>query len=148
MRLLAKVFASGLGAGFSPVAPGTAGSALAAGLIWLSGSLWNTPTALVVITITYFAGAAACSVAEKSWGRDDGRMVIDEVAGMCLAACTLPAHSPWLIVAFLLFRVFDIVKPFPARQAENLPAGWGVMTDDIVAGLYALLVMIGIQIWM
>ena len=148
MRFIARLIASGLGSGFSPIAPGTAGSLLAVLLIFAAGEAWNTPVALSLTVILYFVGVAACNSAEKDWGHDNGRMVIDEVAGMCLAAAFMPARPGLLAAAFFAFRFFDIVKPFPARRAEHLPGGWGVMTDDIVAGLYALLVMTGIQRWM
>ena len=149
MRFLAGVLASGLGSGFSPVAPGTAGSLLAAGLIYLSAGWWGPATALVATAALYFAGVWACNVSEKMWGHDDGRMVIDEVAGMSLSAAWIEASSlPWLAGAFILFRLFDIIKPFPANRAEHLPGGWGVMTDDIVAGAYALLAILGLKLWM
>lgn len=147
MRLLAKLIASGLGSGFSPVAPGTAGSLLAVLLIYAASDSWSAPVALVATIVLYFAGVAACNSVEKHWGHDNGRMVVDEVAGMCLAASLIPARPVPLAAAFLAFRFFDIVKPFPARRAERLPGGWGVMTDDIVAGVYALIVMIGIERW-
>jgi len=149
MKFLVKLLASGLGSGLSPIAPGTAGSFLAAVIIWLCAAWWNLPVALAATAVVYFVGVAVCTQAEKYWGHDNGRMVIDEVAGMGLSAACIDGHSlVWLGVAFLLFRFFDIVKPFPARRAEHLPAGWGVMTDDIFAGAWALLVILGLKLWM
>ena len=69
--------------------------------------------------------------------RDPGLVVIDEVAGMLLTLLAVPVGPVGIVIGFLAFRLFDIVKPFPARQAEALPRGWGVMADDIVAGIYA-----------
>lgn len=149
MRFLAGLIASGLGSGFSPVASGTAGSLLAAALIYFSAGWWSPSTALIATAAVYVVGVWACNVSEKMWGHDSGRMVIDEVAGMCLSAAWVEASSlPWLAAAFILFRLFDIIKPFPANRAENLPGGWGVMTDDIAAGAYALLVILGLKLWM
>jgi phosphatidylglycerophosphatase A len=88
----------------------------------------------------FFLGVWAASGAEKYFGRvDPGHVVIDEVVGQLLTFLVRPDASwKWLLAGFVLFRIFDVVKPFPARQAERLPGGWGIMTDDVVAGLYSL----------
>jgi phosphatidylglycerophosphatase A len=140
MRIFVLLVATGAGSGYSPVAPGTAGSLVGLAL-WLA--LRGLPD------LAYLAGVVAVSLigvwasarAEAIFARkDDGRITIDEVAGMLLTLAWLPAVvSPWLAagVGFLLFRLFDIVKPPPARAFESLPGGAGVMADDLVAGLYA-----------
>ena len=88
---------------------------------------------LIVVT----AGIWSANLAERHYGREDpGEVVVDEVAGMMLTVLWLPGGWGTLLIGFLAFRFFDIVKPFPARMAEQLPGGWGVMTDDLVAGLY------------
>ena len=93
-------------------------------------------------------GIPAATIVERESGREDpGHVVIDEVAGQWIALIHARADWPHLIAAFLLFRICDIVKPWPARQLENLPAGWGIVLDDVAAGVYALLLMQLLQHW-
>jgi phosphatidylglycerophosphatase A len=95
--------------------------------------------ALLVVVI-FFLGVWAAGRSEQFFGRTDpGHVVIDEVAGQMTAFLLLP-HPSWklLLAGFVLFRVFDISKPFPAGRAERLPGGWGIMVDDVIAGIYAL----------
>ncbi len=124
--------------GHAPVAPGTAGSAAGLLLFWAvrsSGSL--VVEGLVLLAVTAI-GVMVASRAESAYGRrDPGLIVIDETAGMLLTLAAVPVGLGGAVVGFLAFRLFDVVKPFPARRAERLPAGWGVMADDLVAGLYA-----------
>ncbi len=148
MKFPVKLLSSGFGTGYSPVAPGTAGSALAAVLVYLCAGWWTPPVGLGISVLTYFLGVACCSVAEKEWGHDNRRMVIDEMAGMFLAVSFCGAELKSLIPAFFIFRLFDIVKPPPASVAEHLPSGWGVMTDDTVAAAYTVVVMWGLRLWM
>jgi phosphatidylglycerophosphatase A len=128
------------GAGLAPVAPGSVGSAVAALLLWLIPfSRLGLLAFLVAVTV---AGIWAASRVEQLLGaRDPGAIVIDEVAGLTLALLAVPRTLPVVVVAFLLFRIFDVVKPFPARPAERLPGGLGVVLDDLVAGLYTLIVL-------
>lgn len=124
--------------GHAPGAPGTVGSA-AGVAIFLAvrsvGSIWLEVGVVVAVTcVGVFAASAAESMYQR---RDPGLVVIDEVAGMLLTLLAVPVGAVGILVGFLAFRLFDIVKPFPARQAEALPRGWGVMADDIVAGVYA-----------
>ena len=124
--------------GFAPIAPGTAGSVVGLVLFWMvrsTGSTWLEVTVLLAVTM---AGVAAAYAAEARYlRRDPGLVVIDEVAGMLVTLLAVPVGFGGALVGFFAFRLFDIVKPFPARQAERLPGGWGVMVDDLVAGLYA-----------
>ena len=124
--------------GFAPVAPGTVGSAAGLAVFWAvrsTGSIWFEVAVLLAVTL---AGVAAASAAESRYRRrDPGLVVIDEVAGMLVTLLAVPVGLIGAGVGFFAFRLFDIVKPFPARQAERLPGGWGVMVDDLVAGLYA-----------
>ena len=136
------MIASGAGAGYFPVAPGTAGSLVAAVGLWLipfsSVGLWAALAAVVG------AGIWASHRVEEVLGRKDpGVIVIDEVAGMMVAVLLLPRTPGVLLCAFLLFRFFDIWKPFPAREAEALRGGFGVMLDDLIAGVYALVLIMG-----
>ena len=136
--MLASVF----GAGYAPVASGTVGSFVTVVAIWL---LPLTPLriaiALVVVTLI---GIWSGSRVERLLGKKDpGVIVIDDVAGMLLSVILLPRTIPVLVTAFLLFRLFDIWKPFPARESQALTGGMGVMVDDLVAGVYALVLVLG-----
>jgi len=134
--------ASVLGAGYSPVASGTVGSLVTAVAIWLLPlTLLRTAIALGAVTLV---GIWAGGRVERVLGRKDpGVIVIDEVAGMLLSVMGLPRTIPVLITAFLLFRLFDIWKPFPARESQALTGGMGVMVDDLIAGLYTLVLIMG-----
>ena len=139
--MLASVF----GAGYAPVASGTVGSFVTVVAIWL---LPLTPLriaiALVVVTLI---GIWSGSRVERLLGKKDpGVIVIDEVAGMLLSVILLqPRSLAVLVTAFLLFRLFDIWKPFPARESQALTGGMGVMVDDLIAGLYTLVLVMGAQ---
>ncbi|MFI5316726.1 MAG: phosphatidylglycerophosphatase A [Myxococcota bacterium] len=137
MRIFILALATGAGSGYSPVAPGTVGSAVGLALwIGLAG-LAPLPYAGACAAITALGVWAAGRAEEILGNHDDGRITIDEVAGMLLSLAWLPARWEVAGVGFLLFRLFDIWKPFPARAAERLPGGLGVMADDLVAGVYA-----------
>src|SRR5207302_1858998 len=135
------------GAGLAPIAPGTAGSAATALLLWLVPvSPLGRGLACAIVTV---AGVAASGRVERLVGeKDPGRIVIDEVAGMILSVLVLPLTPAVLLCAFLLFRVFDVVKPFPADRAQALPGGFGVMADDLIAGAYALALLAGVRAWL
>jgi len=147
MNFLIKLIASGLGTGFMPVAPGTAGSALAALFILVIAPWWIPPVALSLTIITFFSGVVIAGSAENIWGHDSRKIVIDEVAGMFLSLSFSPITMWRVAAAFFLFRLLDIIKPPPARAAERLPSGWGVMADDMIAGAYTALLMWGIEHW-
>jgi phosphatidylglycerophosphatase A len=136
------------GAGLLPGAPGTAGSFATALLIYLALLTTNTPLIFNLILIAGLLAASAASVALGAWAvehfgrKDPGPMVLDEVAGVCLTALCQPFATGtrrfWLIgAAFLMFRIFDIIKPPPCRQLEKLPLGWGILADDLMAAVYA-----------
>lgn len=133
------------GVGYCPIAPGTAGSAVGVALVaGLSRIPWGAPwagvTLLLVAGCLFGLGVRTAGEAEKFFGRGDpGQVVIDEVVGQIVTFLGHP-HPSWklLIAGFVLFRIFDILKPFPARRAEHAPGGWGIMLDDVAAGIYAL----------
>jgi phosphatidylglycerophosphatase A len=130
-------------AGFSPVAPGTAGTLVALIIV----ALLNLPPVLYVfmtLAVTGVGIIAAERVEEILQKKDPGCIVIDEVAGYFVAVAFLPHTMGYLIAAFFLFRFFDIVKPPPANTFQRLRGGVGVMADDIVAGLYTNLLL---QVW-
>jgi phosphatidylglycerophosphatase A len=93
-------------------------------------------------------GIPAASIVERESERPDpGHVVIDEVAGQWIALIYSRVNLNHLLAGFLFFRLFDIMKPWPARQLESMPAGWGIMLDDVAAGVYALLLMLALQHW-
>ena len=122
------------------MASGTVGSAVALVGLWL---IPFTPLGLVLATIAVTAvGLWASGRVERLVGRKDpGVIVIDEVAGMMVSVLFLPRTWPVLLAAFFLFRLFDVWKPFPARQSQVIPGAVGVMIDDLIAGVYALAVV-------
>jgi len=139
---LAFAIASVGGAGCSPVAPGSLASFVTLIALWLVP--FNRPALLWTLVAVTALGVWAASRVERVLGlKDPGMIVIDEVAGMLLSVLTLPRTIPVLITAFVLFRVFDIWKPFPARESQSLSGGLGVMLDDLIAGVYALILVMG-----
>ncbi len=138
---LATAVATAGGAGFLPVAPGTAGSLV--GLV-LFCVLYQFPLMVqvtAVVLVSLLGVAAASRVARRSGVEDPGMVVIDEVAGMWVSLLFLPFSPVTAVAGFVLFRVMDVVKPAPARQLERLPGGWGIMCDDLMAGIYANLLL-------
>ena len=96
---------------------------------------------IVVTAIITIAGVWVSTKVEPKWGKDSSRVVIDEVAGMCISVLFVPVTIKWMLIGLILFRFFDIVKPLYIRKTEALPAGWGVMADDVLAGVYSNLVL-------
>lgn len=144
MRPLAIALATGFGLGRLPVAPATWASAAVALLLLPEAA--RSPLALgVALLVVLPLSVWASGEAEKSLGHDAHPIVIDEVAGMLVAVIGVPhaAGSPFLFLgaAFLLFRFFDIVKPPPIRQIQDLPGGWGIVADDLLAGIATNLVL-------
>jgi phosphatidylglycerophosphatase A len=133
------------GAGLLKPGPGTYGS-IAAVLLWYAAAhlLHPSPIALAIGTtiaaiIATLIGIPAATIVARESGREDpGHVVIDEVAGQLIALIAIPADWRHAALSLLLFRLFDIFKPPPIRQLERLPAGTGIMLDDVAAGLFAL----------
>ena len=96
---------------------------------------------IVITAAVLIIGTWSSSIVEKDWGKDSSRVVIDEVAGMCIGLLFVPVTIKWIVIGLVLFRFFDIVKPLYIRKAEALPAGWGVMADDVLAGIYTNLLL-------
>jgi phosphatidylglycerophosphatase A len=140
MRKLVLFVATGAGSGYAPVAPGTVGSGvgllLYVPLAGLGGASYLLAVGGVAVLGIWASGRAE-SIFER---RDDRRITVDEIAGMLLALAFLPFRLDVAVAGFLLFRLFDIWKPFPVRAAESLSGGLGVMADDLLAGLYANLI--------
>ena len=152
---VATLLASGLGSGLSPFAPGTAGSAVALALAWSLARLLDpsgdasilSAVGLLVSGLAIGAAGVPLStrVARAIGAKDPGCIVIDEFAGQFLASSPVPlfrfpsagtAAAAW-IASFLLFRLFDVWKPGPVRRLQDLPEGWGIVVDDMLAGLLA-----------
>jgi len=141
VRKLAILLATFFGAGYSPVAPGTAGSLAAVAialLLHLPAWQYAVLAALLFLPAVWAAGVTARTLQKK----DPGLVVVDEVIGQWIALAGAPTLN-WetYLAAFLLFRLFDIWKPPPVRQLESLPGGWGINADDVMAGVYAALML-------
>ncbi len=138
--------ASVLGIGYVGKGGGTI-AAIVFCIIWLllpagyDKNSWQVAITMVIILL----GIWSSNVVDSIWGKDSSKVVIDEVAGMSIALLYVPQNIGNVIISLVAFRFFDIVKPLGIRKAEVLPKGWGVMADDVLAGLYALVV---IQLWL
>lgn len=132
-----KILATGFGAGLSPVAPGTAGT-LVGLLICLAGYPLTWPLRLIFVVAICLASVYVAGRAEDLFRKkDDQRIVIDEIAGIQVTMLPVSVTGLHLCLAFVLFRIFDIWKPFPLGRLQNLRGGWGVVADDLGAGVYA-----------
>lgn len=139
----AHFLALGFGSGLTPVAPGTAGTLVAYPIFFLamiSASLWMQ---LIVVAALFAVGVWACAISGRHLGIvDHGSIVWDEVVAMLLVLIFTPFGWAWYALAFALFRVMDILKPFPIRLADRtIKNGFGVMFDDFLAAIYAILVL-------
>jgi phosphatidylglycerophosphatase A len=139
----ASLLATWFGAGLLPVAPGTWGSLAALPFAWAIATLLGQPALLIAAAIMFCVGWwAAAQVGRASGVADQGSIVIDEVAGQWLTLAVVPPSAAAYVLGFLLFRLFDITKPWPVSAAErSIPGGLGVMADDIVAGIYAAVLL-------
>jgi phosphatidylglycerophosphatase A len=148
LSAVAHAIATGLGSGYSPIAPGTAGSAVGLLLYWPLVGLPMVHRLVATALISCAGIVAATHVARRAGLHDPGVVVIDEVAGMWTSLLFLPFTPFTAVAGFFLFRIMDIVKPYPARALEALPDGWGIMADDLMAGIYAnLLLRVALLIW-
>ncbi len=109
-------------------------------LAW-SGGFPPLYLSLLIIAVVTFVGIWSSTIVEKIWGKDPSRVVIDEVAGMCIGLLFIPVKIKYVLFALILFRFFDIVKPLYIRKMEQLPTGWGIMMDDILAGVYTNIIV-------
>ena len=141
-----KLIATGFGSGYSPFAPGTAGSLVGCLLLWglqvflpeqFSGGWQQAHNLLILTGLFFLLGVWASQKMEAEWGHDAQKIVADEIAGVWVAMIAVPVTLLNLALAFALFRLFDIWKPLGIRRMEKLPGGWGVMGDDLLAGIYA-----------
>ncbi len=136
---LARWIATAGGLGYAPVAPGTVTSLPVALLVWaLAPPLpWLAASIVVVTAVGIWAAGREEA---RSGVHDPSSIVVDEVAGMLVAMLAAPSGLGWALVLFFLFRVMDVWKPFPIHRLQDLPGGWGIVVDDLLAGVYASLV--------
>jgi phosphatidylglycerophosphatase A len=145
---LAIILCTGFGAGYSPFAPGTAGSMVGIVIAWL---LWFTELPYAVATAALVFAAVGFWAAERGAvhfaDKDPGPVVIDEIAGQLLTLALLPHTWQILVASFFLFRLLDIWKPFPGRQLEKLHGGVGIMADDLAVAVYGNLLLHAVVVW-
>lgn len=140
MNTLIRIFVTGFGAGYLPIAPGTWGSALGMLIAWVAFP--ETPALLAATIILSAIAVPAASRAETLFSKkDDGRIVVDEIAGYWVSVLFLPHTIPVFVGAFFLFRLFDVLKPLGISRTQNLPGGWGIVVDDLLAGALANVVL-------
>lgn len=153
MDRLSKTIATFFGLGYIPVAPGTFGAlgGMVISLVIMSfhtDSAWWNGVHLVMSAAAYFAGVMACRNLESSWGHDPSRVVIDEALGFWISILFLPQDWRILAAGFVLFRFFDILKPLGIRKVDKLQSHHAVMADDVIAGIYANIVLqVVVRIW-
>jgi len=146
--VVSRVIATAFGSGYSPVAPGTAGSAVGVLLFWpLASRPW--PWQIAACAAVFVVGVVAAGhVARRLRLEDPGIVVVDEVAGQWITLVGLPFTPTVAAAGFVLFRVMDVLKPWPARDLERLHGGWGIMADDVAAGVLAHLALrAGLALW-
>jgi phosphatidylglycerophosphatase A len=140
--LFHKITSTSLGIGYIGKGAGTVAAA-ATCLVWYFTQLDenNFVTTLMITFLITALGIWSANVVEVIWGKDHQRVVIDEVAGMCISLLWIPVSPLNVFIALLLFRFFDILKPLFIKRLEKWPGGWGVMFDDVLAGVYANIVL-------
>lgn len=144
----AHLIAFGFGTGLAPRAPGTVGTLLGLPLFWLVVAVApDLPNRVILLIAAFLIGVWACGRTGRALGvADHGGMVWDEIAAFALVLLFTPTGWQWMALAFALFRLFDILKPWPIRLADTrLKGGFGVMFDDLLAALYAIAVIKGLQ---
>ena len=145
LRRLGVFIATCAHIGYAPVAPGTFGSAVGLAVYYVVRRQASTPIELGTIAVILVIGLWSATEAEHHFGGiDPGPVVIDEVIGMLMTLALHPVNVLGAITGFFIFRVLDVVKPWPARRLELLPGGFGVVLDDAMAGIYGNLLMWGL----
>jgi phosphatidylglycerophosphatase A len=140
--LFHKLYSSVFGIGY--IKGGGSIAAAVCGMSWYlawSGGYPPFWTSLIITTVITLIGVWSSTVMEAIWGKDPSKVVIDEVSGMAIGLLFLPVNVKYLLCAFILFRFFDIVKPLFIRKIEDLNAGWGIMGDDVLAGIYTNIIL-------
>lgn len=148
-RATAELIATAFGAGRFPVAPATFGSAVALAAYWLlslAGLEGDSPAFFALIAAGSAVGVWATGAILSPTEHDPSRAVWDEVVGMWITMAFLPVTWPWLLAAFFAFRALDIAKTWPMSALERLPRGWGIMADDIAAGVIGAVVLNAVRL--
>ncbi len=141
MKKLAVLTATVGGLGYAPIAPGTFGSAAGILIYWLTRG-WPTSWQLAIIAVVTIVGIRASTIAAEHFNKEDpGYVVIDEVAGQLVTLAFTGAGLSATILAFFVFRILDIIKPYPANRFERLHGGTGIMADDLMAGVYGCVIV-------
>jgi phosphatidylglycerophosphatase A len=138
-----RLISTCLGIGYTPKGGGTI-AAMACCLCWYFARVGKDMYGygpVLVTALILAAGVWSANKMEEHWGEDSYKIVIDEVAGMCLTLLFVPVRWPYILCGLLLFRFFDIAKPLYIRKMESFHGGWGVMLDDVLAGIYANIVL-------
>jgi phosphatidylglycerophosphatase A len=148
MKILNRILSTFFGIGFFPKAPGTAASAVAVIIYRLAVHGLPWPWYLFFLLALFVVGHAVSTASAAELGQDDPqRIVIDEAFGQFLALFLVPSRWLPIVLAFVFFRFFDIIKPGPIRRLEKFPGGWGIMADDAGAGLAAGVLVHLLLIW-
>ncbi|HWK07260.1 MAG TPA: phosphatidylglycerophosphatase A [Puia sp.] len=147
MEKIHRLISTCLGIGYTPKGGGTV-AAIVCCIAWYftrtggSGGNYDSTFGPLLATASIFAiGVWSANKVEAYWGKDSSKVVIDEVAGMCLTLLFIPVRWQYILCGLILFRFFDIAKPLGIRKMEELKGGWGVMMDDMLAGLYSNIVL-------
>jgi len=135
-----RVVGSGFFTGYIPFASGTFGSLFAL-VIYLIPGFENPTILLTLISLFSIIGIYVGSKFEQVYGKDPAQCTIDEFVGMWITLLFVPKYIWYIVIAFVIWRILDIVKPFPVNILEKIKGGWGIMLDDIVAGLYSLILV-------
>jgi len=140
MIKISKIIATACGIGFINKGGGTVASVVYC-IAWFLLPEFSIVVQILLIMLLLIIGVWSATEVEKIWGKDNYRIVIDEVAGMMIALLFVPDKIKYVLAALVLFRFFDILKPLGIKQMEKFPAGWGVMADDVLAGIYSFVVL-------
>lgn len=140
INLFEKIIGSGLFTGYIPIASGTFGSFVALLIYFIPGfeKLWIIIPAIILL---FIYGVYVSYKFENIYGKDPAECTVDEVVGTWIALIALPKTVLIVITSFFIWRLLDIIKPFPAGTSENLPGGWGIMMDDVISGIYSLILV-------
>lgn len=144
--MIHRIITTFFGLGYAPKAPGTFGAIGGVLVYWLLLSIGLEKNILnivlgLLILFFLFAGIYSTNKVSVYWGKDPGKVVVDEAVGQWIAMLFIPPEMIFIVLSLILFRFFDITKILFIRKAENLPGGIGVMMDDVIAGIYSLIIL-------
>jgi phosphatidylglycerophosphatase A len=140
INFLEKLIGSGLYTGYLPKAPGTWGS-LAAMILFLIPGFENPSLMILIISFSILISVPIAVKFESIYGEDPGQFTFDEFIGMWITLLFIPKKIWFILLAFLIWRAMDILKPFPVRKLESVKNGWGVVLDDVLAGIYSFIII-------